>query len=60
MTYVIYAHRSAASVMGAAVALVKKDGIVETFESLEDARKQATTYNGNCLSPNVRYVAGEL
>ena len=58
--YGIWAMRGPASVMGAAEAWSKRDGIPEVFTTKEDAARQAAQYNQNASSANVRYSVREM
>lgn len=59
MTYVITAHRSAASRLGAAVAPCKnRDGSIMAFATRALAEAKALELNQQTASPNVRYGVG--
>lgn len=58
--YGIWAVRSGNSVLGAAEAWSKRDGIPEVFTTKEDAARQAAQYNQNTSSVNVRYSVREM
>ena len=58
--YGIWAMRGPASVLGAAEAWSKRDGIPEVFTTKEDAARQAAQYNINTSSANVRYSVREM
>lgn len=57
MAFYIMAHRSSASVMGAASAPMRDNGAVRYFATIEAAREEAARLNRECASPNVHYVA---
>ena len=58
--YGIWAMRGPASVLGAAEAWSKRDGVPEVFSTKEDAARQAAQYNQNTSSANVRYSVREM
>lgn len=59
--FIVEAHRSGASLFGAAIAPVKgKDGQPMRFATMNEAQRQATKWNRGLASPNVCYVARYL
>lgn len=54
--WVVMAHRSSASRIGAASAPCRDGDRIMLFDSEEAARKVAVEYNAATLSPNVHYT----
>lgn len=57
MTWIIMAHRSAASMFGEAHAPVTHKGNVVTFATEAEAREAARHWNENLKTMNVHYTA---
>jgi len=58
--YGIWAVRGGGSVLGAAEAWSKRDGVPEVFTSKAEAQAQAERYNKSTASVNVRYYVKEM
>ena len=53
--YRIKAHRSSSSAFGGAVAFLKQNGVVRTFEKRHEAQAEADRLNSTRYSDNVWY-----
>lgn len=59
MTWIVIAHRSAASFLGVARSPLKNRDGIEVFNTREDAQARADECNKQVHSPNVHYTIEE-